>query len=103
MDFVKFEVYLPEATLLPLREALNKEGLLGVGNYDMVTSWAPIHGSWRPLPGASPYDGVVGQLSVASEIKLEFRCPAEKTDLAKDIIRRLHPYEEPVINVLPLL
>lgn len=88
---------------MPLREELNKQGLLGVGKYDMVTSWAPVQGSWRPLAGAKPFNGTVGEVCAASEVKLEFRCPAAQVEQAKGIIRAIHPYEEPVINVLALL
>ena len=103
MEYVKFEVYLPEEFLAPLREELNKHKLLGEGKYDMVTSWMPVQGSWRPLAGAKPFNGTVGEVCTASEVKLEFRCPAAQVAQAKRIIRKIHPYEEPVINVLALL
>jgi hypothetical protein len=103
MEYVKFEVYIPEEYLASLREELNKHKLLGVGKYDMVAGWAPVRGSWRPLAGAKPYNGMVGEICTASEVKLEFRCPAAQVEEAKEIIRAIHPYEEPVITVLALL
>lgn len=38
-----------------------------------------------------------------TEMKMEVRCPAGKVREAVQIIKEIHPYEEPVINVIPLL
>ncbi|HCW54573.1 MAG TPA: hypothetical protein DG753_12750 [Clostridium sp.] len=49
------------------------------------------------------FDGTVGQISKANECTIELRC---KTELVKDAlktIKQIHPYEEPVINILPIL
>lgn len=102
MAYVKFEVYLPEEAVQPIREALNQQGILRMGNYDYVTSLTPVQGSWRPLPGAAPYRGEIGRLEEGSEYKLEFCCPLTLRQLAVQIIRELHPYEEPLIYILPL-
>ncbi|MFC0418188.1 hypothetical protein ACFFHH_22590 [Cytobacillus solani] len=34
---------------------------------------------------------------------MEFRCPNKDIELVKKIIKDVHPYEVPLINVLPLL
>ena len=92
MEFsrVKLEIYVPEAYLGRLREALNELGACHIGKYDCCSSVAAVTGTWRPLPGAEPYDGTVGELCQGAECKME-------------AVRQLHPYEEPVIHVLPLL
>jgi hypothetical protein len=37
------------------------------------------------------------------EVKVEFVCRAERAGEAAALIRRMHPYEEPLILVIPLL
>lgn len=34
---------------------------------------------------------------------MEVLCPVEKVTEAMALIRKIHPYEEPLINIVPLL
>ena len=61
-----------------------------------------MHSCWRPLEGTDPYLGRPGQLCRAEEIKIEVCCPAARLDKTLAAVKAAHPYEEPVINVLPL-
>ena len=45
----------------------------------------------------------VGENSSADEVKVEFVCRAERAGEAVRLIRGLHPYEEPLIMVIPLM
>lgn len=105
MEFtrVKLEIYVPEEALDSIREALNMLGACHIGRYDSCSSVVQVAGTWRPLPGAQPYDGAVGELSRGTECKLEVVCPLNLATEAVEKVRQLHPYEEPVIHVLPLL
>lgn len=105
MEFtrVKLEIYVPEEAVPPIREALNQLGACHIGSYDLCSSMVQVTGTWRPLPGAQPYNGEVGALCHGTECKLEAVCPRELAAEALAAARRLHPYEEPVIHVLPLL
>ncbi|MCL2286266.1 MAG: cytochrome C biogenesis protein [Firmicutes bacterium] len=100
---VKLEIFVPKSHLVPLRDALRAVGAGVVGNYDSVISYSTIRGNWRPLPGANPYDGEVGVLCEGDEYKVEVRCLAAKLPETISAIKTVHPYEEPVINVIPLL
>jgi hypothetical protein len=55
------------------------------------------------LKGTDPYIGSVGELSLEPELKVEVTIQAENLEKTLSAIREVHPYEEPVINVLPLL
>ncbi|MEI0529951.1 cytochrome C biogenesis protein [Brachyspira pilosicoli] len=105
MDFkkVKIEVYIPEEYRDKLREALNNIGVLGVGNYDNVMSVTKVTGYWRPLKNANPFDGEINKLSKADEDKIEFATDIENVYNAVKVIKEVHPYEEPVINIIPLI
>ena len=100
---VKLEIFVPAAYVAPLQEALHEAGAGRVGNYDHCLSVTQVTGYWRPLPGAQPFDGEVGELSESAECKMELRCPAALVKEAVRAIRAVHPFEEPVINVIPLL
>lgn len=100
---VKLEIYVPEAYLDRLREALNELGACHIGKYDCCSSVTAVTGTWRPLPGAEPYSGTVGALCRGAECKMEAVCPRELAAQAVETVRRIHPYEQPVIHVLPLL
>lgn len=100
----KVETYIPESNLEPLREALNKTGALTIGGtYDNCMAVTPVTGYWRPLPGAMPYLGKEGEISKAPELKVEFCCRGEVLKETVQVIRRIHPYEQPVINIIPIL
>lgn len=104
MEFklAKIEVYIPGENVRELRTELNKIGALTVdGKYDNCMSAYPVRGSWRPLEGANPFLGEVGEVCEAEEFKVEFNCKKELIREAVEVIKRVHPYEVPVINVLP--
>jgi hypothetical protein len=99
---VKLEVFVPADCIDALREALAGVGAGRSGKYDHCCSIVAVRGYWRPLAEADPYLGEPGEVSSAEEYKREVNC---RQDLVKDAlqtIRRVHPYEEPVINIIPL-
>ena len=83
---VKIEIYIPEEYIEEIRNALTLAGACRAGNYDHVLSYQSTKGFWRPLENSHPFHGEKGTME-----------EAVKT------VRRIHPYEEPVINVIPLL
>lgn len=105
MEFkeVKIEIYTPKEYIVKLREELNKVNACKVGQYDNVISITDIRGYWRPLEGADPYNGEVGKVCEGEECKVEIRCKAEYVKNAIKVIKAIHPYEEPLINVIPIL
>ena len=52
---------------------------------------------------AALFSGEVGKISQDEEIKMELYCPAELAKKAVQVIKNIHPYEEPVINLIPLI
>lgn len=101
--YQKVEVFIPESHYMQLADALNEAGLLAEGNYDYSFSITEVIGHWRPLEGASPFDGQIGVLSSEREMKMEFRILASEVEIAKTIIYNIHPYEVPVVNFIPLI
>ncbi|MGF9966052.1 cytochrome C biogenesis protein [Bacillus rhizoplanae] len=103
VKFVKVEVLLPEEYIETLRSKLNDIGVLTIGKYDHVISYSLVKGSWRPLEESKPFNGSIGEICFGTEYKMEFRCLYQNIEEVLSIIKSVHPYEGPVINVLPLL
>jgi len=73
-----------------------------IQNYDHCMNCSPVTSTWRPLAGTTPFIGNEGELSVEPEIKVEVCCLAENIDATLAAAKAAHPYEVPVINVIPL-
>ena len=102
-QYLKLEIFIPETHLRALQTALREVDAGHIGNYDSCLSYSPVTGTWRPLDGAAPYIGRAGEVSEAPELKVEAVIRAERLEETMAAIRRAHPYEEPVINAIPLL
>ncbi|CAM4291010.1 cytochrome C biogenesis protein [Bacillus manliponensis] len=100
---VKIEIFIPEPFIEQLRDELHKVHACKLGDYDHCLSYSTVKGYWRPLQSASPYDGEIGQICEGQECKVEIRCNKKYVKHALTVIRRIHPYETPMIYVIPLL
>lgn len=100
--YCKLEIFIPETHLEPLRQALQEVDAGHIGSYDSCLSYSPVTSCWRPLVGTHPYLGCQGQLSQEPELKVEVTCRTEQVDQTVAAIKAVHPYEEPVVNVIPL-
>ena len=100
--YCKLEIFLPETHLEPLRAALRAVDAGHIGRYDCCLSWQRVNSQWRPLEGTKPYLGEEGELSTEPELKVEVSVRAERVDETIRAIKAVHPYEEPVINAIPL-
>lgn len=100
---VKVEVYIPENYLFQLMDELNNINALTIGNYDSCLSVTKVTGYWRPLEGSNPFSGKLMELSIEEEIKVEFKSDIELIDDIINVIRKIHPYDEPGMNIIPLV
>ena len=103
-DFVdvKLEIFVPQEYALKIRDELAKIGVGRIGSYDHCLAMAPVQGYYRPLPGADPFDGEIGKISETKEYKIEVNCERALVNEAIKVIRSVHPYEEPLVNIIPL-
>ena len=98
----KLEIFIPETHLEPLRQVLLSEDAGHVGKYDGCLSYSRVTGCWRALEGTTPYSGKEGEFCSEPELKVEVTCRTKRVEETLEAIRAVHPYEEPVINVIPL-
>ena len=92
---VKLEIFVPQEYAFKVRDELAKIGVGRIGDYDHCVAMVPVRGFFRPLPGANPFDGEIGEIKETEEYKVE-------VNEAIQVIRSVHPYEEPLVNIIPL-
>ena len=100
--YCKMEIFIPESHLPALQAALQSVDAGHIGQYDSCLSYSQVTGCWRPLAGTHPYLGKENEICSAPELKVEVTCRTADIDRTIAAVKAVHPYEEPVINVLPL-
>ena len=99
----KIVVNVPKENADELRDTMFKEGAGIIGNYTNCSISTKCIGTFKPNDKASPYIGEANKLEIVEEIKLEVICDVS---IVKKVLKRLreaHPYEEPGIDIIPLL
>ena len=99
---VKLEIFVPQKYVLKIRDELAKIGVGRIGNYDHCVAIYPVQGYYRPLEGANPFEGKIGVIIEEEEYKIEVNCRRDLVNEAIKVIKSIHPYEEPLINIFPL-
>jgi hypothetical protein len=102
MSRVKVEICVPDGHVPAIMAALETTGAGRVGLYDQVTSFWQVGGTWKPMPGAKPFDGEIGKLMQGSETRVESECDLSAVPAVLKALRAAHPYEEPNIRFIPL-
>lgn len=103
MKTYKIVVFVPEPDGEAVRVAMGEAGAGRIGNYDYCSFTTRGLGRFRPLDGAKPAIGEVGRLEDVVEERIEMVCSEQRLKDVLAAIRRVHPYEEPAIDVYPLL
>ena len=103
MKFCKLEIFIPKTHLKQLQIVLQNVDAGHIGNYDSCLSYSEVTGTWRPLQNAHPYLGKQNEISQEIELKVEVRIKIDDLEKTIQAIKNIHPYETPVINIIPLL
>ncbi len=98
----KLVVFVPAGYEDRVRQALGDAGLGVIGRYSHCSFTSPGQGAYRPLPGAQPFQGEVGQLSRAEESRLEILAPESLLPGALSRLKEAHPYEEVAYDLYPV-
>jgi dinuclear metal center YbgI/SA1388 family protein len=98
----KLTVYVPAADAERLRTALAEAGAGRIGDYDHASFSSAGEGRFRPLEGAHPVIGVVGEVEVVDEVRIEVVVPRGRRAAALRAMLAVHPYEEPAYDVVEL-
>lgn len=100
---VKIFVMVPKENLDNVRTAMCNAGAGVIGNYTFCSTSTKSVGTFIPNDNANPYIGEQNKLEYVEEEKLEVICDIEKVKVVVEALRKTHPYEEPAIDIVPLL
>jgi dinuclear metal center YbgI/SA1388 family protein len=98
----KLVVFVPGGYEDRVRQALGDAGLGVIGRYSHCSFTSSGQGAYRPLPGAQPFRGEVGQLAGAEESRLEILTPESLLPAALASLKATHPYEEVAYDLYPV-
>lgn len=100
---VKIFVTIPLKNVEDVRKAMCEAGAGVIGNYSFCTTATKSIGTFIPNENAKPHIGKKGKLEFVKEDKLEAVCDLSNVKQVITKIREVHPYEEPTIDIVPLL
>lgn len=100
---VKIVVTVPVDNVEKVRNAICNAGAGIIGNYTNCSLSTKCIGTFRPNDKANPYIGEKEKLEFAEEEKLEVVCEVDKVKKILKALGESHPYEEPGIDIIPLI
>ena len=103
IEKVKIFVTIPVNDVEVVRNAVCSAGAGIIGNYTYCTSSSKTLGTFKPNENANPYIGEKNKMEFVEEEKLEFICDVDKVKRVLTELRKVHPYEEPAIDIYPLI
>ncbi len=96
----KLVAYVPAPDAQRLIDALADAGAGAVGDYDRCAWTSEGTGTFRPLGGAHPALGQIGEIEQVAETRIEMVVPAKRRRAVVAALRATHPYEEPAFDLL---
>jgi len=101
--FVKIRVAVPRDRADEIRRVLAEFGAGRQGNYEECSGSHLQTGRFRPVAGANPAVGMIGQLEEVEEELIETLCESGLVSKVIKAVKQVHPYEEPAIDIVPRL
>ena len=98
----KIVVHVPHEHAPAVRAALAQAGAGAIGDYDSCSYTTSGEGRFRPLPGANPTIGAVGDAEVVDEARIETILPRSQRAAVVAAMLAVHPYEEPAYDLVEL-
>jgi hypothetical protein len=95
----KLHFFVPVDAKEAVKQALFEIGAGRYAHYDSCSFEVEGTGQFRPLEGADPYLGVVGEVERVREFKVEMICTDDLIEKAVATLKEVHPYEEVAYEV----
>ena len=100
---VKIVIFAPISYSDVIRKALKESGAGNIDNYDSCSFSVRGTGRFRGGAGTKPFIGELGKIEEVEEERIETICEEEKLQKVLEAVKKVHPYEEPAIDIYPLL
>lgn len=100
--YYKVQVYIPAQNAKSFKDTLNAHGLAKEGNYEYCFFNTEGQGQFKPVQGAQPHIGQIGDIETVAELKIEFMIQSTQIAFAQELIQTHHPYETPVYDFIPM-
>jgi hypothetical protein len=99
----KLTVYIPEAHLEQVKDALFAAGAGRYANYDCCAWQALGQGQFRPLAGSKPFLGAVNRIERVPEYRVETIVTDDAVPAVLAALKGAHPYEEPAYDLVRII
>ena len=93
----------PPINLEEVLDAIASAGGGVIGEYTHCAFTNLGQGQFKPSNQAQPHVGEINSVNQVDEIRIETFCERAIAKKVVSAIRQAHPYEEPVIYLIPLL
>ena len=100
---VKIVVTSPIENAEEIRIALGDAGAGVIGNYSHCSITENCIGKFKGNNKSNPFIGSKNILESVNEEKIEVQCDIKIVKAVLKRLREVHPYEEPAIDIIPLI
>ncbi|ENV03822.1 MULTISPECIES: hypothetical protein [Acinetobacter] len=100
---LKLIYYVPESHLESTKQAIFSAGAGGIGNYEHCAWQVKGIGQFKPVKGADPYIGELGELEQVDEWRVETIVIEENAKTVAKALKASHPYEEPAFEFIQII
>ena len=100
----KIFIFAPrdEKIIRSIIDAASNAGAGRIGKYKKCAFITEGYGTWFADSDAKPSTGKIGRTEKIQEVKIEMQCPDNNVEKVISAIKKVHPYEEVVIDVIKL-
>jgi len=100
---LKLIYYVPDSHLESTKQAIFSAGTGGIGNYEHCAWQVKGIGQFKPVKGADPYIGELGELEQVDEWRVETIVIEANAKAVAKALKASHPYEEPAFEFIQII
>jgi len=101
-EYVTLVITVPETHGDIMRQALGAAGAGSIGEYSHCSFTMKGMGRFKPGVDANPHIGTAGVIEEVVEERIEAVCAKAHLESVLEAIKKAHPYEETVIDIIPI-
>ncbi|RSO53550.1 NGG1p interacting factor NIF3 [Acinetobacter pittii] len=94
---------MPDSHLESTKQAIFSAGAGGIGNYKHCAWQVKGIGQFKPVKGADPYIGELGELEQVDEWRVETIVIEANAKAVAKALKASHPYEEPAFEFIQII